>query len=333
MSATAQRKDIYDQGVIREFAKAVGDQLHLDYLFLLTVADIRGTNPELWTSWKESLLSELYVATRRALHRGDSAPMDKDEQIRATRRDARKLLAKTAFPEYEINMLWDSLSDNYFLRHRPEEVAWHTEAILATDEDDLPIVAVRSFAERGGTAVFVYERDIDNLFALTTAALDKLRLNVLDARIITSHAGYTLDTYMVVDADSGDPVREANRIQEICSKIRGALRSGEIAETTLPLAKSRKIKNFKIEPSVEFDVDKVHDCTVMEVIATDQPGLLSKIGRALQQCDVRLHDARIATFGAHVEDYFYVTDRQNKRLSHRDQIPKLREAALAVLRE
>jgi [protein-PII] uridylyltransferase len=331
MSSTAQRKDIYDLDVVREFAKIVGDQMHLDYLFLLTVADIRGTNPDLWNDWKASLLSQLYVATRGVLHRGDSPPPDKDAQIRSTRRDARKLLAKRSFPENEINMLWDSLSDNYFLRHRPEEVAWHSDVILSTDLEDLPIVAVRSFDERGGSAVFVYEKDVDNLFAVTTAALNKLRLDVLDARIITSHGGYTLDTYTVVEADTAALISDPNRIQEVCSKIRGAIRNGEIARSPMKRAAIRKIKHFAIPAQVKFDYDKVHNCTVMEVVATDQPGLLSKIGRALQECDVRLHDARIATFGARVEDYFYITDRKNRKLRARDRIPQLQQAVIDAL--
>jgi len=333
MSSTAQRKDIYDIDVIKEFAKFVGDQTHLDHLFLLTVADIRGTNPELWTSWKESLLSELFVATRRALHRGGSTPPDKDEQIRSTRRDARKLLASGDFAEHEINMLWDSLGDNYFLRHRPMEVAWHTETILSTDEGDIPIVAARTFDERGATAVFVYERDVDNLYALTTAALDKLRLDVQDARIITSHAGFTLDTFMVVEAANGDPVNDATRIREVCGKIRSVIRSQEPGPVSIPQTPNRKIKNFSVTTTIEFDFDKMHDCTVMEVVATDQPGLLSKIGRAMQDCDVRLHDARIATFGAHVEDYFYITDRENKKLDSKTQIPRLKNAVLKALDE
>jgi [protein-PII] uridylyltransferase len=333
MSSTAQRKDIYDIDVIKEFAKFVGDQTHLDYLFLLTVADIRGTNPELWTSWKESLLSELFVATRRALHRGGSPPPDKDEQIRSTRRDARKLLASGDFAEHEINMLWDSLGDNYFLRHRPMEVAWHTETILSTDEGDIPIVAARTFDERGATAVFVYERDVDNLYALTTAALDKLRLDVQDARIITSHAGFTLDTFMVVEAANGDPVNNATRIREVCGKIRSVIQRQEPGAVSIPQTPNRKIKNFSVTTTIEFDFDKMHDCTVMEVVATDQPGLLSKIGRAMQDCDVRLHDARIATFGAHVEDYFYITDRENKKLDSKTQIPRLKNAVLKALDE
>jgi len=333
MSSTAQRKDIYDIEVIKEFAKHVGDQKHLNYLFLLTIADIRGTNPELWTSWKESLINELYTATRRVLLRGDSPPPNKDELVRSTRREARKRLATRGLQEHEINMLWDSLSDNYFFRHRPEEVAWHTEMILSTDHEDLPIVSIRTFDARGGSAVFVYERDTDGLFAITTAALDKLRLDVLDARIITSQAGYTIDTYTVVETHTGEALKDPARIQEVCSKIRGAIRNGEIVKKSPTQADTKILKHFSIEPTVEFDHDKVHNCTVMEVIATDQPGLLSKIGYALQQCDVRLHDARIATFGARAEDYFYITDRDNRRLGSGERIAKLRQAVLDELND
>ena len=331
MSTTAQRKDIYDLDVIKEFAAFVGDQMHLDYLFLLTVADIRGTNPELWTSWKEALLSELYIATRRALHRGYKLPADKDEKIQSTRRDALEILAAQKCDGPEIELLWDSLGDNYFLRHRPDEVAWHTQSILSTASDDLPLVAVRSFDERGATAVFIYQNDVDNLYALASSALDRLRLDVKEARIITSNAGFTLDTFMVVETDGSNMIHDAERIEQIRNKIRATISSGKRDEIPPTPVSRRKIKHFTIPTSVEFESDRVHGCTVMEVIATDEPGVLSKIGRALQECDVRLHDARIATFGAHVEDYFYITDRNNKELDAENQTPRLKNAVLTAL--
>ncbi|MFT4563713.1 MAG: [protein-PII] uridylyltransferase [Gammaproteobacteria bacterium] len=331
MSTIAQRKDIYDLDVIKEFAEFVGDQMHLDYLFLLTVADIRGTNPELWTSWKESLLSELYIATRRALHRGYKLPADQDEKIQFTRRGALEILDAQKFDGPEIEALWDSLGDNYFLRHRPDEIAWHTQSILSRGKDGLPIVAVRSFDERGATAVFIFQNDVDNLYALATSALDRLRLDVKEARIITSNSGFSLDTFMVVETDGSNLIRDADRIDQIRNKIRTTIISGKRHEVPAPRVASRKIKHFTIPTRVEFEVDKVHKQTVMEVIATDEPGVLSKIGRALQECDVRLHDARIATFGAHVEDYFYITDRNNKELDAEIQIPRLKDAVLTAL--
>jgi [protein-PII] uridylyltransferase len=298
---------------------------------LLTVADIRGTNPELWTSWKESLLSELYIATRRALHRGYRLPADTDEKIQFTRRDALEILDANECNGPEIEILWDSLGDNYFLRHRPDEVAWHTQSILSAESADLPIVAVRSFDERGATAVFVYQKDVDNLYALATSALDRLRLDVKEARIITSKAGFSLDTFMVVEADGSDLIRDAERIQQIRNKIRATISSGKRDKVPATRVSNRKIKHFTIPTTVEFDVDKVHKHTVMEVIATDEPGVLSKIGRALEECGVRLHDARIATFGAHVEDYFYITDRDNNELDIETHLPRLKSAVLTAL--
>lgn len=314
MSNVAQRQDIYDPAVVAAFAALVGDQIRLDYLYLLTIADIRGTNPRLWTSWKHALLSELYLLTLRRLRGGAESPNDKAERILETRQEARNHPDLARFPEHSIALLWSTLSDDYFLRHRPVEIAWHTEAILAADEDDLPVVAVRNFEARGSTSVFIYAVDMDYLFAISTATLDRLRLDVQDARIITSEAGYTLDTYSVLDAATRSPVEDPVRLQEIQSRLRSSIRAREIPTARNGDAGQRRLRHFKFPATVEFMEDTAHQRTIMEVIATDRPGFLSVVGRAMQNCGVRLHDARIATIGERAEDYFYITDFEDRPL-------------------
>ena len=334
MSATAQRKDIYDPEVVKDFGELVGDIIHLDYLFLLTVADVRGTNPELWTSWKESLLSELYVATRRLLRSGAEHYQDRVERLAAIKNEALKELDFTRFRESTVAMLWDTLSDAYFMRHRPYEIAWHTEVILTADADELPVIAIRNVEKRGGTAIFIYAQDMDYLFAIATAALDRLRLDVQDARIITSDSGFTLDTFMVLEADTRKPVTDPARVHEIQSKLRTALRAKSLsAATRAPSHVARRLKHFTVPASVEFTADAVHKRTVMEVIAADRPGFLSIVGRAMQNCGVRLHDARIATFGERVEDYFYLSDFDNQPLADEATQNCLRAEILNTLRE
>ncbi len=308
MSNVAQRQDIYDPEVVAAFAAKVGDQIRLDYLFLLTIADIRGTNPKLWTSWKQSLLSELYLMTLRRMRGGAEAPNDKAERILETKNEARNHIDSDLYPEHAVALLWSTLNDDYFLRHRALEIAWHTEAILAADEDDLPIVAVRNFEHRGSTSIFIYAADMDFLFAISTAVLDRLRLDVQDARIITSEANYTLDTFSVLDAESRSPVDDPHRLQEIQTRLRSAIRAREISSARSPHASQRRLQHFKFPASVEFTSDNLHRRTIMEVIATDRPGFLSVVGSAMQNCGVRLHDARIATIGERAEDYFYITD-------------------------
>ena len=331
MSNVAQRQDIYDPEVVATFAADVGDQIRLDYLFLLTIADIRGTNPKLWTSWKQSLLSELYLATLRRMRGGAEAPSDKAERILETRNEARTHIDSALFSEHAVALLWSTLGDDYFLRHRPVEIAWHTESILAADEDDLPMVAVRNFEHRGSTSIFIYAADMDFLFAISTAILDRLRLDVQDARIITSEANYTLDTFSVLDAETRSPVDDPFRIQEIETRLRSSIRAREIPQVRSPQASQRRLQHFKFPASVEFAKDIAHNRTVMEVIATDRPGFLSVVGRAMQNCGVRLHDARIATIGERAEDYFYITDFADQPVADEEIREQLRTSIVTEL--
>ena len=331
MSNVAQRQDIHDPEVITAFATTLGDQIRLDYLYLLTVADIRGTNPKLWTSWKDSLLAELYLTTLRHMRGGAETPNDKIERILEIKTEARNHIESARCPEDAVALLWNTLSDEYFLRHRPMEIAWHTETILEANDDELPVVAVRNFASRGSTEIFIYAADTDHLFAISTATLDRLRLDVQDARIITSAAGYTLDTYNVLDAESRCPVDEPLRIQEILTRLRTSLRAREIPAARAPYAAHRRLQHFKFPASVEFALDPAHNRTVMEVIATDRPGFLSVVGRAMQNCGVRLHDARIATIGERAEDYFYVTDSLDQPVTDPAVQIALREAIVSEL--
>jgi len=332
MSATAQRKDIYDPSVIADFARKVGDLVHLDYLYLLTVADIRATNPELWTHWKASLLGELFSATRRHLRSGDEAPLALTERLEAVRQEARACLVQrqTHIPTGRLERFWAGLAPEYFLRHRPEEIAWQAE-VVTDAAADAPLVAVRDVPERGCTAVFVYCADMDNLFALTTAALDRLRLDIQDARIITTEGGFSMDTYMVLEADTGTAVDTDERRHEIQERVRRALLAGGTAPAIAPLGRMRKHRHFSFTPSVQFARDDKRSRTVMEVIAVDRPGLLSEIGSAMEQCGVNLIDARIATFGERAEDYFYITDRRRRPFSDAAAQEHLRHLIVAAL--
>ena len=333
MSATAQREDIYDPEVIQRFASIVGDEARLDYLFLLTIADIRGTNPQLWTAWKRSLLFELYLATLRALRTGIEAGVARVELTESTRLEARKLLDGSRCAEHAVSLLWSTLSEEYFLRHRPIEIAWHTEAILEADEDDLPLIAIRNFDSRGGTSVFIYAPDSDHLFAIATATLDRLRLDVQDARIITSSAGYTLDTFSVLDTETRSVVGDPQRLHDIQSRLRSALRARELAPVAANPAVSRRLRNFTVPASVTFTPDAAHERTVMEVIAADRPGFLSLVGEAMRNQGVRLHDARIATIGERAEDYFYVTGVDDRPFDDPARQDALRNEIIAALNE
>ncbi len=324
MSMTAQRKDIADPDVIMAFAATVGDMVRLDYLYLLTVADIRATNPTLWNTWKDALLSELYLSTRRALRRGLEAPLADAERVRETQQNAHDLLVREGLAPGDIRPLWSTLDDDYFLRHSAEEIAWHTRGILDNEAGNLPLVMVRGQTERGGTAICVYALDHPHLFAIITGALDQLGLNIVDARIITTRNGHALETYMVLEG-TGQPVEHAYRLDEVSSTLKGQLGRPYSPPSTPRRRIPRTVKHFHTETQVNFSEDRRNQRTVMEVVAADRPGLLSRIARALTECGVRLQNAKVATLGARAEDLFFICDDQSRPLVRGEQLTCLRE--------
>jgi len=329
MSMTAQRKDISDPEVIRSFAETVGDETHLNYLYLLTIADIRGTNPTLWNNWRDALLTELYRSTKQALRRGLENPIDLAELIKETKLAALKII-NIDLPRDAIESLWKELEDEYFMRHSADEISWHTQAILSSMPEDLPLIIVREETDRGGTEIFVYTRDQDYLFAIITMTIDQLGLDIHDARIITSRHGYTLDTFIVLD-ESGNAIRNAYRIQEIISALKDQLQQQSLDSIRVTRRIARQLKHFPIPTQVNFSTDRHNRHTIAEIITADRPGLLARVGQALVKCGVRVQNAKIATIGARVEDVFFITDNNNKPLSSESQYSTLRNTIISYL--
>lgn len=314
MSMTAQRKDINDPEVIREFATVVGDPSYLNHLYLLTVADIRATNPNLWNSWKGALLRELFTATRWAFRRGLENPLDLAEKIRASREESRALLHRLGLRESSIDQVWRTFVDDYFLRYLPDEIAWHTIAIASTQEQDLPLVLLRPVSQRGSAEVFLYAQDQDFIFSHSTAVLDQLGLTIFDAKVITTGNGFVLSSYHVLE-QSGAPIRDQHRQVQICAKLRECL----LHPTEEPIAVQRReprvIKHFTVPTQVYFHEDPHNRHTIIELIATDRPGLLSKVGQAFDRSHIRLRNAKISTIGSRAEDIFYITDENDHPLT------------------
>jgi len=327
MSMTAQREDLSDPEVVNRFARLVGDQVRLDYLYLLTVADIRATNPSLWNAWRDALLAELYQLTRRALRRGLEQPLDKEERIREVRTEARRLLRGEGLRPAEIERVWADFDEDYFLRYQPAEIAWHTAAIARADR--LPLVLVRRAGPRGTTEIFVYGAREGHAFAATTALLDQMGLTIVDARIISSRSGRTLDTYLVLERD-GAPIADDWRAEE----IRGALErllagGGPVPRVTR--RPPRTHRHFRTPTQVGFSEDERNRRTVIELITADRPGLLSRVAQAFTECGVRLQNARIATVGARAEDVFFVTDLRGRPLGDPGLIARLRARLIELL--
>ncbi|WP_421684234.1 [protein-PII] uridylyltransferase [Stutzerimonas urumqiensis] len=334
MSTTAQRKDLSDPQVINDFAQQVGDETHLDYLYVLTVADINATNPTLWNSWRASLLRQLYTETKRALRRGLENPLDREEQIRRTQQAALDQLVRSGTDPDDAEQLWAQLGDDYFLRHTASDVAWHTEAIIEHPDNGGPLVLVKETTHRefeGGTQIFIYAPDQHDFFAVTVAAMDQLNLSIHDARIITSTSQFTLDTYVVLDAD-GSPIGDnPQRIREIKEGLIDALRNPDEYPAIIQRRVPRQLKHFAFAPQVTILNDTQRPQTIIEVIAPDRPGLLARIGQLFQDFDLSVQKAKIATLGERVEDVFFVTSEDNQPLSDPELCRRLQQALIKQL--
>ncbi|NOX93343.1 MAG: [protein-PII] uridylyltransferase [Gammaproteobacteria bacterium] len=321
MSVTAQRKDISDPDIIAEFAQHIGNQKRLDHLYLLTVADIRATSPSLWNSWKDALLAELYHATSRALRHGLDNPVDHQGLATDTQTRALALLdslpEKTTLNNTAITQQWQLLGQDYFLRHSADEVAWHTQAIIKHGDDDTPLILIRGETHRGGSAIFVYARDKNYIFATITATLESLGLNIIDARVITSNNGFTLDTFLVLDRNAKQ-ITDTDRQHEICTQLNNNLHHpDDITQSSIAL--TRQQKHFPITTKIHFRDDEKNRHTQMEVVTSDRPGLLARIASGLLHCNVLLQNAKIATFGERAEDIFLITNTQQKTLQDDDK--------------
>ena len=312
LSMTAQKKDVNDPAVVNEFAETVGDQMHLNHLYVLTVADVRATNPKIWNSWKDTLFWELYSGTKRALRRGTAAPIDKEELILETKEQAEALLSADGVDDDVRRTLWSAFTDEYFLRHRPEEVHWHTAVLTTKPDDSRLIVDVSNSLVDGLTAVMVYAERSRHSYVRTTAVLDELGLNVVDARIVPLSDDQMLNTYWVLDA-AGNRVADGSRLDELRTRVLSGL-----TEDDQPLRVNRRtprqVRMFPIAPRVEIVDEPANSRTIVELTASDRPGLLLQVGRVFQQLNILLQNARVSTIGERAEDVFFVTNGRGEPL-------------------
>ncbi|OZC36721.1 [protein-PII] uridylyltransferase [Marinobacter vinifirmus] len=318
MSMTAQRKDISDPDIIQAFARAMPSQAHLDYLYILTVCDISATNPKLWNTWRASLLRQLYIEAKRALRRGIDTPVDRQAWIDATREEAREILRAQNMTDEQVDKIWDTVDEEYFLQDSTVDIAWQTAAIIRHGDNPDPLVLIRD--TRGGptdgySQIIIYMKDRVALFAATTAVLEQLNLNIVDARINSSEGPYSISSYVVLD-EQGQPLGvDPARKERVRKRLIEELDDPEDYPDIIHRRTPRQLKHFAFPTEVTFSNDTINQRTVMEVITPDRPGLLARIGQVLLEHRVRLTNAKIATLGERVEDVFFITDEHGEPLS------------------
>jgi len=308
LSTTAQKRDIGDPDVVNEFAALVGDQSHLDYLYVLTVADVRGTNPKLWNSWKASLFHDLYELTSRALRRGLENPIDREQLILEKQDEARELLSGANIDDERVGTVWALLNDRYFLRHRSNEIAWHTEWLADSDTgSEIGLVDVRRQPNGDGVEAVLYTPRRKHTFAHATAALDELGMTIVDARVEALENDYSLDSFIFMELDRRTDIDES-RMNKIRRSLTRVLTSSDddVAKVTRKLP--RQARMFRTETVVDFNLDDTMGLTVMELEAADRPGLLSIVGKVFIDQGVDIDAAKIMTIGERAEDVFYISD-------------------------
>ena len=325
MSATAQRQDIHDPDVVREFARRVGNETRLDYLYALTVADINATNPTLWNGWRATLLGQLYQNTRQQLQEGLDALR---ERAAACRESAIRALARHGIDADRARALWDDPDDDFFVHHSPEQVVAITQAIDGHDIDAGPLVTVLEVADEasaeGATEVFLYGRDRDGLFADSVRAIDSANLRVAAARIATSVSGTCFNSYIVLGID-GAPVADGKR-PALAQSLTRAMHGDSDAQTLRHV--SRQLKQFVMPTEVALATDPGARTSTLRVVASDRPGLLATLGGLFEELDISVRRARITTLGERVEDVFEITNRAQHPITH----PGLTHAVTETIR-
>ena len=305
LSSVAQKQDLGDAEVVHRFAATVGNARRLTALYLLTVADIRGTSPKVWNAWKGKLIEDLYRLALRAL--GEAAP-NLDAEIEARKHEARQILAlHAALPGTEAP-LWSTLDLSYFARHDAAEIAWHARALwrhLSTAE---PVVRARPSPAGEGLQVLVYCPDRPDLFARICGYFDGAGLSIQDARVHTSRNGFALDTFQVVDPTVQDA--EAGHYRDLISLVEHQLADALAFRGPLPEPRrgrvSRRVKSFPVKPRISLHPDERAQRWVLTVSTSDRTGLLYSIARVLARHHVNLQLAKVTTLGERVEDTFLI---------------------------
>ncbi len=323
MSSFAQKQDLTDPDVILRFAAIVRTEERLTALYLLTVADVRGTSPKVWNAWKAKLLEDLYRMTRRLLAGESVAPLaGLDERME----DARRLLRLRGLRPGVETEFWNQLDTAYFLRHDSEEISWHTLLLYRRVADADPLVRARINPGGAGLQVMVYTPDQTELFARLCGFFARLGYSIVDAKIHTTRHGYALDSFVLLDFDNQPPYRDM--IALIDHELAEHLKARPPLPAPTPGRVSRRVRHASLTPEVSIRADESDRCHILSITAADRPGLLYAIALVLARHHIQLSAAKIATLGERVEDTFLISGAE---LGKTASLVRLEQELLEVL--
>jgi [protein-PII] uridylyltransferase len=311
MSSTAQKSDLSDPQVIEGFSLLMKDERHLTALYLLTVADIRGTSPKVWNAWKAKLLETLFLSAQRLLIGNAGGTID---ELVARKAEAQATLRHYSILERSYLPLWNNLGEQYFLRHTSQEIAWHSRLLLRHVETTEPIVRARLSPAGDGIQVMIFTPDRDDLFACICSFFERIGYTILEAKIYTSKNAYALDSFLVLD-QSDKSVSYRDLLNYIEYELGDSLRNNISLTTPSKGRLSRQVKHMPIKSNVTVEKVPASDNHKLEIVAGDRPGLLSMIAHTLLVHEVHIQTAKINTLGKRAEDVFLISGKGGIKLS------------------
>ena len=315
MSITAQRRDIHDPEVVMNFAEAVQNQVRLDHLTCLTVADICATNGNLWNSWKRSLFASLYEFTEQQFAQGMKELLDYSEKSEENRKLAQQILTQdySDIAPISIEQLWTRCPEDYFVRNTPKQIAWHTS--LLVDFAEALLVKISNRFSLGGTEVFIYCQDQSHLFNKVVSTIGAKKFSIHDAQIITTQDGYVFDSFIITELN-GELV-EFDRRRELEQALTLALQSETLP--ALSITPNRQLQHFTVQTDVRFLHENKKEHTEMELVALDKAGLLAQVSQIFTELNLNLLNAKITTVGEKAEDFFILTNQLGQALAREER--------------
>lgn len=311
MSATAQKSDLSDPSVIEGFADLVGNERRLTALYLLTVADIRGTSPVVWNAWKARLLESLFHETKRALNN----PAFHAKQVISRRiEEASEKLLRFGISQNTYETMWKEFGENYFVRHETDEIAWQSRLLTPHLHTGTPIVRARLSSYGDGIQVMIYTKDQNDIFARICNFFDRMSYNIVSAKIYTTRHGYALDSFVILEQDNKS-VSYNGLLKFIETQLTEKLSSQQTLESPLKGRVSRQVKHMPIQAQVTVKEETENNQAMLDLITNDRPGLLATVAQVFLQHNIALHNAKINTLGNRVEDSFLVSAQNGQKLS------------------
>jgi len=326
MSSIAQKTDLSDPSVIESFAHLVQNERRLNALYLLTVADIRGTSPIVWNAWKARLLESLFHATKRAL----ADPIFHAKQTIATRiKEASEKLTRFGISTQTYEHLWAQFGENYFVRHESDEIAWHSRLLTPHLNSTTPIVRARLSPYGDGIQVMIYTKNQNDIFARICNFFDRMGYNIVEAKIYTTNHAYALDSFIILD-QSGKSVSYSGLLKFIETELTDKLDENAALESPLKGRISRQVKHMPIQAQITITEEPENNNHKLDMIANDRPGLLATVAQQFLKYDIELHNAKINTLGNRAEDTFLISARNGQKLDKR-LIESLSQSLLAEI--